>query len=126
VITHHGGGMIPYFEGRVGPGWDQLGARTSDADYQSLLKELKKRPIDYFRDFYADTALFGSEKATLHAIDFFGAEHVLFASDSPFDPERGPMYIRETIKILDAIDIPEEDRAKIYYKNAAKLLKLKV
>ncbi len=25
IITHHLGGMIPYFEGRVGPGWDQLG-----------------------------------------------------------------------------------------------------
>ena len=25
IITHHMGGMIPYFEGRVGHGWDQLG-----------------------------------------------------------------------------------------------------
>ena len=33
IITHHLGGMIPYFEGRVGPGWDQLGARTSDEDF---------------------------------------------------------------------------------------------
>ena len=33
VITHHMGAMAPYFEGRVGPGWDQLGARTSDMDY---------------------------------------------------------------------------------------------
>ena len=33
VITHHMGAMVPYFEGRVGPGWDQLGARTSDEDY---------------------------------------------------------------------------------------------
>ena len=31
IITHHMGAMAPYFEGRVGPGWDQLGARTSDA-----------------------------------------------------------------------------------------------
>ena len=30
IITHHMGAMAPYFEGRVGPGWDQLGARTSD------------------------------------------------------------------------------------------------
>ena len=25
IVTHHMGGMCPYFEGRVGPGWDQLG-----------------------------------------------------------------------------------------------------
>jgi aminocarboxymuconate-semialdehyde decarboxylase len=126
VITHHGGGMIPFFEGRVGPGWDQLGARTSDVDYKVLLKELKKRPLDYFKLFYADTALFGSRMAVASALDFFGADHVVFASDSPFDPEAGPMYIRETIKILDSLDISEEDRAKIYYQNAVDLLKLDV
>ncbi|TMH31852.1 MAG: amidohydrolase, partial [Betaproteobacteria bacterium] len=42
IITHHMGGMIPYFEGRVGPGWDQLGARTSDVDYTLLLHKRKK------------------------------------------------------------------------------------
>lgn len=124
IITHHGGGMIPFFEGRVGPGWDQLGARTSHTDYSVLLKELKKRPLDYFKLFYADTATFGSKAATLCSLSFFGADHVVFASDAPFDPEKGPMYIRETINIIDGLEISEEDRAKIYYKNAQKLMKL--
>jgi uncharacterized protein len=124
IITHHGGGMIPFFEGRVGPGWDQLGARTSSVDYSVLLKELKKRPLDYFKLFYADTAVFGSKSATLCSLNFFGADNVVFASDAPFDPEKGPMYIRETIKIIDELEISEEDRAKIYHKNAEKLLGL--
>lgn len=124
VITHHAGGMIPFFEGRVGPGWDQLGARTSDVDYKPLLKELKRRPLDYFKLFYADTATFGGRMAILSAIDFFGADRVLFASDAPFDPEGGPMYIRETIRIIDALDISEEDRRAIYQDNAARLLGL--
>ena len=34
IITHHFGGIVPMLEGRIGPGWDQLGARTSDEDYQ--------------------------------------------------------------------------------------------
>ena len=83
IITHHLGGMIPYFEGRVGPGWDQLGKRTVDEDYGALLKKLKKRPYDYFKMFYADTALFGAGPATRCGIDFFGVDRVLFASDSP-------------------------------------------
>lgn len=124
LITHHGGGMIPFFEGRVGPGWDQLGARTSSVDYSVLLKELKKRPLDYFKLFYADTAVFGSKAATLCSLAFFGADHVVFASDAPFDPEKGPMYIRETIRILDELEISEEDRAKIYHGNAQRLLGL--
>jgi aminocarboxymuconate-semialdehyde decarboxylase len=124
IITHHAGGMIPFFEGRVGPGWDQLGARTSDVDYRALLQELEKRPLDYFKLFYADTATFGSRMAILSALDFFGDDRILFASDSPFDPEGGPMYIRETIKILDALDVSDETRRKIYEGNAVRLLRL--
>ena len=124
IITHHLGAMAPYFEGRVGPGWDQLGTRTSDEDYTGVLKGLKKRPIDYFRMFYGDTAVFGAYDATVCGLNFFGADHVLFASDAPFDPEKGPMYIRETIAILDRLPIAEADRERIYWRNAVELLKL--
>jgi predicted TIM-barrel fold metal-dependent hydrolase len=124
IITHHMGGMVPYFEGRVGPGWDQLGKRTSDVDYTRLLRRLKKRPIDYFRMFYADTALFGAWEATKCGLRFFGADHVLFASDAPFDPEKGSMYTRTTIEIVDRLDVSPEERYKIYEGNARRLLRL--
>ncbi|MHA1538212.1 MAG: amidohydrolase family protein [Alphaproteobacteria bacterium] len=124
IITHHLGGMIPYFEGRVGPGWDQLGSRTTDEDLTKVLDRLKKRPLDYFHDFYADTAVFGSVAATRCGLDFFGSEKVLFASDAPFDPEKGAMYIRETIALLDGLGLPPADLEAIYHGNARKLLKL--
>jgi aminocarboxymuconate-semialdehyde decarboxylase len=124
IITHHMGGMVPFFEGRVGPGWDQLGARTSDEDYSLILKKLKKPHLEYFKMFYADTALFGSLAGTICGLEFFGADMVLFASDSPFDPEKGPGYIRETIKIIDALDISDEARQKIYEGNARRLMKI--
>ena len=123
IITHHMGGMIPYFEGRVGPGWDQLGTRTSDEDLGILLKTLKKRPLDYFKQFYADTALFGSFSGTKCGLDFFGVDHVLFASDCPFDPEQG-MFIRETIRIIEQLEISEQARDQIFQGNARRLLKL--
>ena len=121
IITHHAGGMVSFFEGRVGPGWDQLGARTSSEDYTVLLQELDLRPIDYFRKFYADTATFGSRAALVCAIEFFGIDNIVFASDAPFDPEKGPMYIRETIKVIDSLDISAADREKIYSENAVRL-----
>jgi uncharacterized protein len=124
IITHHMGGMVPYFEGRVGPGWDQLGTRTSDEDYTALLRKLKKRPVDYFRLFYADTALFGAWEATKCGLKFFGVDRVLFASDAPFDPEKGSMYTRITIEIIERLDLSPEERYKIYEGNARRLLKL--
>jgi predicted TIM-barrel fold metal-dependent hydrolase len=124
IITHHLGGMAPYFAGRIGPGWDQLGSRTSDEDYGALLLKLKKRPIDYFRMFYGDTAVFGAKAATECGLEFFGAGHVLFASDMPFDPEKGSAYIRWTIEIIDRLNITPAERDAIYEGNARRLLKL--
>ena len=125
VLAHHMGAMVPYFEGRVGPGWDQLGKRTSDEDLTLVLKRLKKRPFDYFKDFYADTAVFGSRPATVCGLDFYPTDNVLFASDSPFDPERGPGYIRDTIKVLESIEMPDDKREKICFRNAQRLFKLR-
>jgi len=124
IITHHMGAMAPYFAGRVGPGWDQLGARTSDPNGAEALSRLRRRPIDYFRMFYADTALFGAYDATVCGLAFFGPAHVVFASDAPFDPEGGPMYIRETIAIIDRLPVSDEERRQIYFGNAVRLLKL--
>jgi predicted TIM-barrel fold metal-dependent hydrolase len=127
LITHHMGGMIPYFEGRVGPGWDQLGTRTSDEDYTSIVKGMKqkgRRPVDYFRFFYADTALFGAHEATKCGLRFFGAERTLFASDAPFDPEGGGMYIRDTLEIIERLDISPAERHAIYEGNLRRLCRL--
>ena len=121
ILAHHLGAMIPYFEGRVGYGLDQLGARTADEDYEGLRRSLPRRPIDYFKMFWADTAVFGSRAATICGLSFFGPDRVVFASDAPFDPEGGPMYIRETIRVIDSLEISEADRRKIYQGNAERL-----
>jgi predicted TIM-barrel fold metal-dependent hydrolase len=125
VVAHHLGALVPYVEGRVGPGWDQLGSRTSDEDLKTtVLQKLKKRPFDYFKDFYADTATFGSRPAMVCGLEFYSQDKVLFASDCPFDPEKGPGYIRETIKVLESIDMPQDVREKISFRNAQKLFGL--
>ena len=123
IITHHMGGMIPYFAGRIGPGLDQLGARTDDEDLTVHLKRLKKRPYDYFKMFFADTALFGAPDAMECGLKFFGVDRVVFASDFPFDPEKGTFNIRETIKDVDALPISAAERQQIYEGNARKLLR---
>jgi predicted TIM-barrel fold metal-dependent hydrolase len=121
IVAHHLGAMIPYFEGRIGYGLDQLGTRTADEDYGALLASLPKRPYDYFKMFWADTAVFGSRAAVECGLKFFGPDRVVFASDAPFDPEGGALYIRETLKVIDGLDLSAEERRKIYQGNAERL-----
>ena len=125
IITHHMGAMIPHFEGRAGYGLDQLGTRTDDPDDLAAKGRLTRRPVDYFRMFYGDTALFGAAHAMECGLAFFGADHVLFGTDMPFDPERGPGFIRETIAAMERMRMTPEDKAKIYEGNARRLLRLK-
>ncbi len=124
IITHHMGAMIPYNEGRVGSGYDVLGVRSPGEDYGNLLKTLKKRPLDYFKMFYADTALFGALTATKCGVEFFGAKNVLYGTDCPFSPTKGSDYIRETVRVLDAVPISEQERQLIYEGNARRLLRI--
>src|SRR5579872_954314 len=127
IITHHMGAMAPFFEARISLGMDQLGSRTSDEDYTQLLKQMSargKRPVDYFRMFYNDTSVNGSRSAIRCGLDFFGIDHCLFGTDCPFDPEGGPVFIRETIRAIDSLDLSKEDRAKLYLLNAREMLRL--
>jgi aminocarboxymuconate-semialdehyde decarboxylase len=118
IITHHLGGMIPYYDGRIGPGLEVLGSRTSDEDYSKVLPSLKRPHLDYLHDFYGDTALFGGG---IHAVrcglEFFGGDHVVFATDTPLGP------IAPTIDAIKGLDISDADRRNIFAGNAARLLK---
>jgi aminocarboxymuconate-semialdehyde decarboxylase len=119
IVTHHlGGGMIPFFDGRIGAGMEVLGSRTSDEDYSMVLKSLKRPHLDYFREFYADTALFGAGNGLICGLDFFGADRVVFSTDAPLGP------IAKTIAAVEALDLEAGAHEKIMVANAAKLMKL--
>ena len=122
MITHHCGGMIPFFAGRAETLWAQLGSRSADGSEAQVLEKLAKPPIEYFKMFYGDTVLGGSAAALRCGLDFFGPDHVVFASDCPFDPEGGPMYIREGIRSIDSLGLPAAEARKIYFGNSLKLL----
>jgi uncharacterized protein len=125
VITHHMGAMAPFCAGRVGGGLDQLGTRSDDAEDAAALSRLRRRPIDYFKMFYGDTALFGAWHAMESGLAFFGADHILFGTDMPFDPERGPGFIRDTIAAMDRMRASDAEKAAIYEGNARRLLRLR-
>src|SRR5215471_4177051 len=120
IVTHHLGGMIPFYDGRIGPGLQVLGSRTIDEDYSKVLSSLKRPHLDYLRDFYGDTALFGGGvHAVRCGLEFFGADHVVFATDKPLGP------IAPTIETIKKLDITETDRRKIFVGNTERLIKKK-
>ncbi len=119
-ITHHCGGMIPYFADRIvvhyNNGLERLG--------QKFFPGLTKHPIEYFRMFYNDTALNGGTSGLMCGYDFFGEDHLLFGSDMPYDVGNGAIAIRQTIEAIENMNIPESSKKKIYEGNARKLLHL--
>ena len=124
IITHHCGAMVPYFASRCEVAWAELGSRSAGDNYEEVLKRLSKKPVDYLKMFYADTSLSGSAPALRCGLDFFGRDRVVFASDCPFDPEGGALFIREGIRSVESLQLDAATRQKIFSGNALRLLKL--
>jgi aminocarboxymuconate-semialdehyde decarboxylase len=124
LITHHMGGMIPYFAGRIRLGFRQIFFGTPERNPVAEEAGLKHRPMDYFKMLYADTALNGDVAATGCGHSFFGTSSCLFATDAPFDAEQGRGLIRNTIKAIEVLPITAGRREMIFAGNARALLKL--
>jgi aminocarboxymuconate-semialdehyde decarboxylase len=124
IITHHCGAMIPFCEGRVGPGLDVLGSRGGDPGDQTAKERLSGRAIDHFRRFYGDTALFGATAGLECGVSFFGPERVLFGTDFPFPPQGSEGDIRGTIASVERMRIGDDEKQRIFEGNARRLLRL--
>ncbi|MBT5941785.1 MAG: amidohydrolase family protein [Rhodospirillaceae bacterium] len=111
IITHHLGSMIPTFEQRIR--WMHPERKTHG--------NLKK--------FYNDTALYGNTAALMCGYEFFGADKILFGTDVPLGSLRmknAGGFMEWTIRAIDRMDIPAEEKEKIYLENAVQLLNLAV
>ncbi len=118
-LTHHAGAMVPFFRGRI-----EFVYKMAGSFGKSFEMQMSQPPVEYFRKFYNDTAINGNVSGLTCAHDFFGAERVLFGADVPYDTEGGDWSLRETIRSIEAMDIPRDDKEKIFYKNAQQLLRL--
>ena len=113
IITHHLGGMVPFFAERL-----------ESRHMRAYTPGLKEPPIEYFRRFYNDTAIEGNTSALMCAYDFFGAEHMLFATDF-----MGDSYLINAHRIPEAIermDISSAEKEMIFEGNAKTLMNVHV
>jgi len=120
VMSHHAGGMIPYFAKRIQISNDfnemRLGYR-----YEA---HLTKSPLEYFRMFYNDTAVYGNTSALMCAYDLFGADHLLFATDMPYDNQLGSRFIGETVRSVEEMAVSAPEKKKIFEENARRVFRL--
>jgi aminocarboxymuconate-semialdehyde decarboxylase len=124
VITHHMGGMIPYFAERIALGFQQIFHGTPERNPIAERAGLKRPVLDYFHLLYADTALNGSAAATACGHAFFGTDRALFASDAPFDSIGGKGLIGRTIDAVNALAVSDAEKDRIFEQNARTLLRL--
>ncbi len=124
IISHHMGGMIPYFPGKIKLGFRQIFFGTPERNPVAEEHGLRKRPIEYFKMLYADTALGGEEAPTRCGHAFFGTSQCLFATDAPFDAEQGRGLIADTIRGVRSLGLSSVEVDRILAGNARDLLKL--
>lgn len=113
VVTHHLGGMFPYYRMRI------------EVRLSRHASERLKRPLtSYMQQVYADTAVDGGSVADLMvAYSLFGSGRLLFGSDWPYIEDQ--YSIGENITAIRSMPIPDEEKSRILYLNALELLKIK-
>lgn len=122
IIIHHCGAMVPYFSERITLHY-HIDEMRSKLDVK---RGLTKPIIAYFRRFYVDTAIVGNAPALMCAYKFYGADHMLFGTDVPFDPQLGDYSTRHVIEAIEQMDIADSDKKKIFEENARELMRLPV
>jgi predicted TIM-barrel fold metal-dependent hydrolase len=119
-ITHHCGSSVPYFASRIEMHYLMF------KEKENVDLGLRKPVPDYFKMFYADTALHGNVDALLCGCKYFGAERVMFGTDMPFGSESGLWSLRQTVNSIESLPVSGNEKKLIFEGNARKLMKLNI
>jgi len=100
----HTGGALPYQAGRM--------------DKNTKAAALPKPFSDYLHGMYTDTVSPHSAGMKF-AIEYFGIDRVMYGTDYPcWDPATA-------LRLLDELQLSEEDSQKLFHDNAIKILGLR-
>jgi predicted TIM-barrel fold metal-dependent hydrolase len=124
IISHHMGGMIPYFSAKIDLGFRQIFFGTPERNPVAEARGLKRHPREYYKMLFADTALSGEVAAMQCGHAFFGSDKVIFATDAPFDAEQGRGLIAKTIAGVKALGLSPQETEQIFSGNARTLMRL--
>jgi aminocarboxymuconate-semialdehyde decarboxylase len=109
VCLSHGGGLLAYNIWRFDHAYHQR---------NEFRKNISKRPSEYLGRMYFDSILH-SEVALSYLIQVVGADRVVVGTDYPM-----AMGDFEPVRRINALNLSDEDRARILGSNAIRALKL--
>ena len=113
IIAAHGGGMVPFFAGRI----DML-AKVAAGGGRRIRVE---KPAEAFKKLYYDAAFFSADSLELLA-KFSGPEQIVYASDYPFGQDLGKNCYKQSIAMMEKAQLDSESKDKIYGQNVMSLL----
>ncbi len=117
IIPHHMGAMVPHNSGRL-KGFYEARDLYPGTGFITLPKD----PLYYFKKFYGDSMLCGTVHAFESGYKFFGADHVIMATDYPFGPQQGEQWVKETLDQVNAIGLSEAEKEKVLGGNLMRLI----
>ena len=110
LILSHLGGNVPQMMERIA-----MASRRGRA---------AKPPLEYFKNFYYDTAGPVPPEAVRCAADMFGVDRIVLGTDYPFGAGKGRTFIEKALACVEALPVAEAEKAKVYGGTAARLLGL--
>ena len=126
VIHHCGSSIVPALAGRIDNEFEKLEVagrlKWDQPGQENPFKS--KRAIDYFKMFYGDTGLYGGVAELDMGHKFFGAEHILFGTDYPYDTVNGDKFIKKTIAAVHDMQVSDHEKYLIFEGNAKRILRL--
>ena len=108
IVMPHVGGILPYLSGRIDHQTEVLGRAR---------EHITQPPSAYLRRIYLDTVS-PSLQALHYAYQFTGEHRLLFGTDHPW------VDMPRFVGLIEAMDIPDRARARIFGENAALLFAL--
>ncbi|MBA7661462.1 hypothetical protein ES703_69479 [subsurface metagenome] len=110
LVASHLGGVFPYLRGRIDIGYKA---------YPECKENLSEPPENYLKRIWMDSIIYDQDNLE-SAIAFSGIEKIVLGSDHPH--QIGDLA--NAVGRIEGLDISEDDKEKILWGNAAKLLKI--
>ena len=118
IVTHHHGAMIPVFSQRMDYSLEFFEQKGRQPKQETLSRPL----TEHLKKFYCDTATHCYENLVIQqAVNFFGADRVLFGTDAPMDVASGELFIDNAQKSLQDSHLSVEIKQQIAHENVLRL-----